>query len=121
MNIYLPLADYKNNIDVEDFSMTPEAKVKERVKKVLKSIGAYYAMPVTGGYGVSGIPDFLVCYNGMFIGLECKAGKGQTTALQEKNLSDIRRAGGMSYVINESNISLLEDLLNGTAESKQPS
>lgn len=101
--------------------MTPEAKVKERVKKVLKDIGAYYAMPVTGGYGVSGVPDFLVCYGGLFIGLECKAGNGKTTALQERNLSDIRKAGGMSYVINEANISILEDLLNGTAEPKQSS
>ena len=105
----------------KEFDMTPEAKVKERVKKVLKDIGAYYAMPVTGGYGVSGVPDFLVCYNGLFVGLECKAGNGKTTALQEKNLLDIRKAGGMSYVINEANISILEDLLNGTAESEQPS
>jgi len=100
--------------------MTPEAKVKERVKKVLKEIGVYYVMPVTGGYGVSGVPDFLVCYNGLFVGLECKAGKGKTTALQEKTLLDIRKAGGMSYVINETNISILEDILNGTAESEQP-
>jgi hypothetical protein len=104
----------------EESDMTPEAKVKDRVKKVLKDIGAYYAMPVTGGYGVSGIPDFLVCYNGLFVGLECKAGKGKTTALQEKALLDIRKAGGASYVINEANISILEDLLNGTAESEQP-
>ena len=40
--------------------MTPEAKVKEKVKKALKNMGAYYAMPATGGYGSSGVPDFLV-------------------------------------------------------------
>jgi hypothetical protein len=105
---------------VKESSMTPEAKVKDRVKKLLIAMGAYYAMPVTGGYGVSGVPDFLVCYNGLFVGLECKAGKGKITALQEKALLDIRKAGGMSYVINEANISILEDLLNGTAESEQP-
>jgi hypothetical protein len=103
---------------VEESNMTPEAKVKDRVKKVLIAIGAYYAMPVTGGYGVSGVPDFLVCYNGLFFGLECKAGKGKTTALQEKALSDIRKAGGAGYVINEENISILEDILNGTAENE---
>jgi hypothetical protein len=103
---------------VEESNMTPEAKVKDRVKKVLIAMGAYYAMPVTGGYGMSGVPDFLVCYNGLFIGLECKAGKGKTTALQEKALSDIRKSGGMSYVINEENISILEDLLNGTVKNE---
>jgi len=92
-------------------AQTPEAKVKARVKKVLDHLGAYYAMPATGGYGRSGVPDFLVCYQGMFIGLECKAGGNQATELQKKNLSDIRSAGGMAYVVNENNISTLEELL----------
>ena len=44
--------------------MTPEGKVKQKVKEVLKDLGAYYVMPVTSGYGNSGAPDFLVCYEG---------------------------------------------------------
>ena len=88
--------------------MTPEGKVKDKVKKILKSVGAYYAMPATGGFGVSGVPDFLVCFNGHFVGIECKAGTGKTTALQERNLRDIETAGGITFVINESNIHLLE-------------
>ena len=67
--------------------MTPEAKVKKKVRDVLKALGAYYVMPITGGYGNSGAPDFVVCLRGRFIGIECKAGKGKTTALQEKNLA----------------------------------
>ena len=53
---------------------TPEAKVKAKVKAILKNLGAYYVMPVTSGYGNSGAPDFLVCIRGKFIGIECKAG-----------------------------------------------
>jgi hypothetical protein len=87
--------------------LTPERKVKDKVKKVLKELGAYYAMPATGGYGSSGVPDFLVCYRGRFIGLECKANGGKTTALQEKNLEDIRKNGGTALVINESNVDAL--------------
>ena len=52
--------------------MTPEGKVKEKVKKVLKEQGIYYVMPATGGYGSSGAPDILVCHKGKFYGLECK-------------------------------------------------
>ena len=37
--------------------MTPEAKVKKKVTEILKQFGAYYFYPVTGGYGMSGIPD----------------------------------------------------------------
>ena len=80
--------------------MTPEAKVKAKVKTTLKELGAYYAMPVGSGYGNSGVPDFLVCYRGRFVGIECKAGKGTTTALQDKNLQQIISAGGVTYVIN---------------------
>jgi hypothetical protein len=84
--------------------MTPEGKVKKRVKDMLAQIGAYYVMPATGGYGNSGAPDFLICYRGRFIGIECKAGRGKTTALQEKNLHDIRAAGGLAFVVNEDNL-----------------
>ena len=91
--------------------MTPEAKVKKKVREVLKALGAYYVMPITGGYGNSGAPDFVVCFNSGFIGIECKAGKGKTTALQEKNLAQIRSAGGLAIVINEENINELKERL----------
>jgi hypothetical protein len=91
---------------------TPESKVKAKVKVILKNLGAYYVMPVTSGYGNSGAPDFLVCYQGKFIGLECKAGKGRVTALQQRNLDLIDLAGGWSFVINEENVEQLNNLVN---------
>jgi len=91
--------------------MTPEAKVKAKVRDALKRFGAYYVMPVTGGYGRQGAPDFLVCHNGHFIGVECKAGKGVVTPLQQKNLRDIQEAKGCAIVINENNLADLEGLL----------
>ena len=87
--------------------MTPEAKVNMKVRETLKALGAYYAMPVTVGYGVSGAPDFLVCWRGLFFGIECKAGKNTTTALQDKNINAIREAGGKAIVINEDNVDQL--------------
>lgn len=93
--------------------MTPEAKVKQKVRLVLEKYGAYYTMPVTGGYGASGVPDFICCYHGRFIGVECKAGSNTPTALQINNMKRIELAGGTAIVINEDNISLLETLLKG--------
>jgi Holliday junction resolvase len=61
-------------------------------------------MPVTGGFGNAGVPDFVACVQGKFFGIECKAGKNTTTALQNKHLSDIRAAGGVSLVIDETNV-----------------
>ena len=90
---------------------TPEAKVKAKVVKQLKELGAYYFSPVTGGYGRSGVPDIVACINGRFVGIECKAGKGVTTALQDKNLEAIRQSGGKAFVLNEENVDSLTTLL----------
>jgi Holliday junction resolvase len=90
---------------------TPEAKVKEKIKKILKEHGVWYAMPMGTGYGNSGVPDFLCCVKGRFVAIEAKAGKGIPTALQEKNLRDIKAAGGWTFVVNETNIEDLEQWL----------
>ena len=63
-------------------AMTPEKKVKQRVVNLLKELDdVYYFFPATGGYGRSGVPDIVVCYKGMFYGIECKAGSNKATAL----------------------------------------
>lgn len=90
---------------------TPEKKVKNKVVKQLKQLGAYYFYPVTGGYGSSGVPDIVGCYRGLFFGIECKAGSNVPTPLQEKNLNSIRKAGGLTMVINEDNISDVSNTL----------
>ena len=84
--------------------MTPEAKVKKKVVEQLKQLRAYYFYPVTGGYGRSGVPDIIGCYEGLFFGIECKAGNNKPTPLQEKNLKEIRAAGGFDWVVNETNM-----------------
>lgn len=91
--------------------MTPERKVKAKALTILKSMGAYYCMPVTGGFGNSGVPDILVCRKGRFIGIECKAGKGKLTALQQHNLNAIELSGGIALVINETNVTELQQLI----------
>jgi pantoate kinase len=89
-------------------ALTPEAKVKAKIKAILKAHNVYYAMPIGTGYGNSGVPDFLCCVNGKFLAIEAKAGKGTTTALQDKNLTQIREAGGLTAVIYETNLADIE-------------
>ncbi len=84
--------------------MTPEAKVKKQVRKILDELECYYFFPATGGYGASGVPDIVVCYLGHFVGIECKAGDNKPTLLQEKNLENIKKSGGSSIVVNEKNL-----------------
>jgi len=85
-------------------AMTPESRVKARVKKILDTYNAYYFMPIGGPYSRPGIPDIVGCYNGVYFAIECKAGKGKTTALQDKELSLISKAGGIAIVVNENNL-----------------
>jgi Holliday junction resolvase len=91
--------------------MTPEAKVKKKVKMVLDNLGAYQFSPMTGGYGNSGVPDIVACYEGFFVAVECKAGKGKPTLLQLDNLKRIDASGGFSVVVNESNVEQLREYI----------
>jgi hypothetical protein len=91
--------------------MTPEGAVKAKIKDTLKELQCYYFCPPANGYGRSGIPDFVGCLSGMFFSIEAKAGKGRTTALQDREIQRIKDAGGIALVINESNIDTLKEKL----------
>ena len=93
--------------------MTHEAKVKASVVKLLKAYGIYYFFPATHGFGRSGVPDIIACYNSQFLAIECKAGKGKTTALQDKEINKIILAGGVAFVVNEVSIDRLKNYLEG--------
>ena len=84
-------------------AQTPEKRVKTKVEAVLKNEGAYYFFPATHGYGRSGVPDIIACVNGRFLAIECKAGGNKPTALQTREIENIRIAGGVAVVANEEN------------------
>lgn len=88
-------------------ALTPEGKVKAKIKKILDAAGAYYFSPATGGYGRSGVPDFVGCINGKFFGVEAKAEGNEATALQLRELNKIRAAGGIGLLITGNRGSLL--------------
>ena len=96
--------------------MTPEAKVKKVVVNQLRNLGAYYFYPVTGGYGRSGVPDIVGCYQGKFFGIECKAGNNTPTPLQQINLDDIEKQNGIALVVNEKNMHSVRDLITGDTD-----
>lgn len=84
-------------------AQTPEKRVKTKVESVLKAEGVYYFFPATHGYGRSGVPDIVACVNGRFLAIECKAGTNKPTALQVREIENIRKAGGVAIVANEAN------------------
>ena len=90
---------------------TPESKVKNKAKLALARLGTYYTFPMTGGYSNSGVPDILVCYRGIFIGLECKANGNKPTRLQESHIKEINMNGGIAFIVDEHNVDNLYELL----------
>lgn len=90
---------------------TPEGEIKDQVRKVLDEMDAYYFFPAANGYGRTGIPDVIACVGGHFVGIECKAGSKQPTALQQRELDNIEKAEGTGILINADNIDILKDIL----------
>lgn len=84
-------------------AQTPEAKVKAKVKVWLQARGIWYCTPIGSQFGNGGVPDFLCCWNGRFLGIECKApGKrSNTTDLQRRQIQSINDCGGTAIVVDD--------------------
>lgn len=110
-------------------AQTPEGVVKDEVKQVLHEQGfiragmpksewphpvrGWYYMPVQNGMGVHGIPDFVCCENGWFLGIETKA-PGKVDNLsdnQKERIGEIQHAFG--EVIVTDSAQYLREVLEG--------
>jgi len=81
--------------------MTPEGKVKKRVKHVLNSFeNVYFEMPVPTGYGKSGL-DFSCCVNGKALYIETKAPGEEPTPRQRETITKQLAAGATVFVISD--------------------
>lgn len=80
---------------------TPEGRIKNNVKRVLKSFGdeLYSHWPVLNGMGMPTL-DCIVCYCGQYIGIETKAPGKKPTPRQELTMSQMRKAGGIVFVVS---------------------
>ena len=95
-------------------SLTPEGKVKVRVKLVLAKYQVYYHMPVQAGYGAPSL-DFIGCCNGRYFAIETKAGNKRPNERQKTTIEEIQRAMGNVFVVNEvEGMSNLEEWLKKT-------
>lgn len=92
--------------------MTPEGKVKDKVKKLLKANGAYMHMAVLNGMGAPSL-DFVCCLNGRYIAIETKAPGKKPTPRQLVTMEDMRKAGAFVFVVScDAELTVLEAYLN---------
>jgi len=96
--------------------VTPEGKVKKIGRAIMTKMGMYHFPAFSGGYGRSGVPDDIGCYQG--VAVEYKAKGGKPTALQLKNMDDIRKSKGIALLVDETNVHQLEELINNEIQSR---
>jgi hypothetical protein len=93
-----------------------EKNFENKVKKWLKSKGIYHFKYFGNAYSTAGILDLTLCVNGRFVGVELKAEKGKTSILQDYNIKEIQRCGGIAIVLRPSGFDnfkkQIEELLN---------
>lgn len=93
--------------------MTPEGKVKEKVKAILDSYkpACWFCMPSSRAYGQAGVPDLIGSYMGRMFAVETKSGIRKPGALQMYQMNRIKEAGGVVFVIREDNLYELAEWL----------
>ena len=79
----------------------PEAKLSRRIMEALRLEG-FFCFKVHGSeFMMAGLPDIIVCANGLFIGLETKMpqSRGNVSPRQTLVHSQIEHAGGTAKVV----------------------
>lgn len=80
-----------------------EADLKKHIMNYLKTVPGLHAFRVEPSPygGMRGISDILFCYQGRFVAMEVKHGRGKTTALQDRFLKKVAEAGGVAVVVRD--------------------
>lgn len=87
-----------------------EKSVTKKCHDWLKSSrGIWYFKVFGNGVQRAGVPDFIVCKDGMFYAFELKREdeRATTSSRQDIEINKIRKAGGKAYVIRT-----LEEMIN---------
>ena len=80
--------------------MGEEKRIENSIKNWLEKNNHWY-IKVQGGSNnpSSGVPDILTCIHGRFIGIEVKTPTGNTTKIQEYQIDQINKSGGIAVVV----------------------
>lgn len=99
--------------------MTPEGKVKQRVKKILDSYkpDCWYFMPAARAYGQAGVSDFIGLYRNHMFAIETKAGNNEPTPMQVLQMNKIEKAGGKVFTIREDTVYKIADWFRSIHQS----
>lgn len=80
-----------------------ESRLQRRIQRRLKrEFANLFIMKVHGNeFQRAGIPDLLLCLQGLFISLEVKMPKGRLSDVQKEVIREIKKAGGQAFVVED--------------------
>lgn len=98
--------------------MTPEAKVKLKIKRWYADNlhGHWRVSPRGGPFGKQGCADDIICWLGFFVAIEVKSDDGSLTPIQLKSLQDVEAAGGVAAVVKGYDVVRLEAVKTAVLE-----
>lgn len=76
--------------------MKCEAKIQKSILNYLRK-ECYVFKVIVANRG--GVPDIICCIDGQFVAFEVKALGNSATPLQSYNIDEIRKNGGIAYVV----------------------
>ena len=89
--------------------MTPEGKVKVKIKKLLDLYGVYYFMPVQSGYGPAGLDFHCMTTNTTAFFIEAKApGKKVISGSRQEELINKLRGYNAAVFVVSDEVTLVE-------------
>jgi len=69
-----------------------------------------------GQYATRGVSDLIFCVRGLYIAIEVKMPKGKPTKLQERFLTQVKKAGGLGYIIYGKDQEMISDIIKDINE-----
>jgi hypothetical protein len=112
--------------------MASEKLFESRVKKWLHTQGIYAAGTPEdkmesenvgwfvkiwgGGYQRAGIPDLLMCVNGIFISIELKGEQGKPSELQNLNTERVNTSNGIGIILYPKGFEDFKKIVKGVME-----
>lgn len=95
--------------------MQPEAKLGHKIRAALEARGAFVFKVHGSGMMMAGLPDLIVCYRGLYLGMEVKMPGNKPSVRQEFVHAKIRQAEGIVGVVYsvDDALKLLEDATRG--------
>ena len=91
--------------------MNSESKIQARIVEWLKIMETCPVKIIT--CNASGTPDILCCVDGRYVAFEVKTIIGKVSRLQEHRLSEIKRCGGLGFVVRSRDevIAIIDNLM----------